>query len=346
MNICLVSTYDVECGIATYTAALASEISKLGHDVTVLAERDPSRLSDRSSHGNVNVYRTWHRLTFRAEEFIKSVLGAPVKPDVIHFQHEYGIYPNTRELVQVIRELSKTIPIFITLHTVQAPPHNVEFIRRLASYAAIIVHTPTANAVVTAISSKSNPITIPHGLYINDEYSSIHDHFIVPGFMSPSKGHKEILAGYARYIDVFQGQTKLCIIGRCRDHNYLDMLNNEVISYGLSHKITIESKFVNDVELVSMMKSAQAVILGANKDSPYSTSGQMHTAIGLGQTVIAKNVPIYNNLPVALYNNAEELSILMAGFTGIDNQGLSQLAHDRTWEKVAAMHVAAFKEVS
>lgn len=94
-HICFVSTYDTDCGIATYTKMLSHALIDAGYKVSILAEVTPEHpVSDEieeDKHG-VEVYRCWSRTAPRwgmAEEIMQKL-----SPDIIHAQHEWTMVGN------------------------------------------------------------------------------------------------------------------------------------------------------------------------------------------------------------------------------------------------------------
>ena len=344
MRIVFVSTFLTQCGIATYTEALASEMAKQGHSVVVLAEAEPNlKIKDTSP---VPYYRTWLRGTFRGEAFANSIINATGdKIDVVHFQHEFGIFPNNEEFIEALDRLNKAhIATVVTLHTVRQPPYHAVFadeLRRAAS--AVVVHTPAAQT----ISSWGERVHIPHGLIWRPQPTNFNSNVLLcPGFVSESKGHKEIIDGFAIAVDHHKSVgTVLKIAGLCRDHMYLQKLEGHINQYGLGKRIILESQYITDDQLVVEMKNARAIILGANKESPYSVSGQQSLALGLNKPIIAKNVPIYNHTPVGLYNTAEELANFLCHPDAFVTDELAAIAQLRTWDKIVGKHVELYKDL-
>ena len=89
-HICFVSTYGIDCGIATYTKMLAHSLIDAGFKVSILAEVTPEHPAsdeiEEDEHG-VEVYRCWSRTVPRwimAEEILEKL-----SPDIIHAQHEW-----------------------------------------------------------------------------------------------------------------------------------------------------------------------------------------------------------------------------------------------------------------
>jgi len=89
-HICFISTYDTDCGIATYTRMLSHALIDAGFRVSVLAETTPehpvSEEIEEDSKG-VEIYRCWARNAPQwalAEEILQKIT-----PDIVHAQHEW-----------------------------------------------------------------------------------------------------------------------------------------------------------------------------------------------------------------------------------------------------------------
>lgn len=343
MHICFVSTFKTQCGIATYTETLAKNIKALSsnHHVTVLAESNPTE--SNKVDAEIPSYRIWNRFTFQAVPFVSAILNSKQTPDIIHFQHEFGLFPNESEVLNAIKALSAKIPIVTTLHTVFAPPTKTRFIHELKASSKIIVHTVGAAGQIG-----DDAVVIPHGVTImpRETPDASAQYFLCPGFISKSKGHEEILDAYASYVHAqLCGNfpvTPLKIVGLCRDYAYLNQLHNILDAHGLVAHASIDARYVGDQELVSLIAGANCVILGAGKTSPYSASGQLHMALGVDIPIIAKNVPIYNNTPVALYNNSAELTQFLKNHASLHTEELYFIARHRTWTRIAAKHIAIY----
>lgn len=341
----MVSTFRSQCGIATYTEALTPHLTDV--NVTVLAEAEPS-LTPKGFQP-VPFFRTWNRGTFRANSFVKSILDGSGKVDVVHFQHEYGLFPNSEEFLLTCKALKVAgVKVIVTLHTVHAPPNKAHFLFALSDIVhRIIVHTPAAAAQIAFRSY--NPIeVIPHGVHLREQpTNAVYNTFLCPGFISESKGHQEILEGYAAYVASLNGIAvhRLNIVGLCRDMFYQQKLDSLVNQLGLEQLVKLDARYLHDTQLIDEVTQAAAVILGSGKTSPYSASGQLAIAIGCGKPVIAKNVPIYNNTPVALYSSPAELAILLKGYNKLDTSELKLIASARGWPIVAQKHMDLYKSL-
>ncbi len=112
MRIGFVSTYPpIECGIGTYTQYLNSSLRKIGNETFVMSQ------SGAEGHAVFPVFKN-DSTSFSSDVFSTSTR---MTPDLIHIQHEYGLYGSQRgvEIVDlVLRYRLAGLPVVLTLHTV------------------------------------------------------------------------------------------------------------------------------------------------------------------------------------------------------------------------------------
>jgi len=98
----LVTTYNVQCGIATYSKMLKESLEEKGIEVVIFAEaEDYTKVSAEMDDEGVSY--CWHRTTGFHMPFKEAVEKANI--DLIHIQHEWTIYSGTN-LTQVISKLN------------------------------------------------------------------------------------------------------------------------------------------------------------------------------------------------------------------------------------------------
>ena len=137
MRIGFVSTYPpIECGIATYTSYLNAALKKIGNETFVVSPLGAQ------GEGVFPVYRP--ESTSMSTQIYD--ISAEFTPDIIHIQHEYGLYGPQRG-VQVIGLIVRYklvgIPVVTTLHTVQEKLDHVEqtlLSLIVSESSAVIVH--------------------------------------------------------------------------------------------------------------------------------------------------------------------------------------------------------------
>lgn len=313
MNIVLVSTYDTPCGVATYTRNLAHALATLGHQVFVCAERTDRLTTAVESDGPVRWLRSWVRATpyespFGLGALARSIAAGAPKPDVVHVQHEHGIFPRTPDVLRFARDVG--VPVAFTLHTVDED--HIIGLRALATVGRAIVHTPEAKALLWDYPTA----VVPHGIATPDTPRQLGDYLLVPGFVSANKNVVEIIAAYAHTLVRYALYPyPLRIAGLCRDTEYAHKIWQAIGRRELGDQVTFENAYQDDEAAAKTLRGAAAVILGAGDTTPYSASGQLHDAVGAGVPVLAKNVPIYQHpagAGVLYYRDAAQLSTWMA----------------------------------
>ncbi|MCA1844305.1 MAG: glycosyltransferase, partial [Actinobacteria bacterium] len=142
MSYGFLSTYTpTECGLATFTAALAGELRRATPASRVGVVRVVDRLQGSGSPDVVH-----HLVTSSpgGEAEAAAVLDGF---DIVVVQHEYGIYggPDGDQVLGVLERL--TVPVIVVLHTVlvEPTPHQREVLERVLAVAdAVVTMTPTA----------------------------------------------------------------------------------------------------------------------------------------------------------------------------------------------------------
>lgn len=352
MHICFVSTYRQHCGIATYTEQLAKALSK-EHQVTVLGELGEKLMPKQYRDDQVAVAQVWHRQFNGGKNSIASIgrlVASMNVPAVVHVQHEFGLFPNNDLFFDMLTQLIvQNVTVFVTLHTVQF--EKTAFYRKLiAMGVGLIVHSWEAAACVSKASETYVPYVVPHGVTPmitgRDER-----YFLVPGFISESKNTLEILQAY---IDSCEAgvTTPLRIAGMCRSEQFEQKLRSKIATHAAEDNISLEIGYVPAEKIAAMYAGAKVVILGNDRQSPFSASGQVAQAVGAGVPILAKNVAIYRGQDGALYfDDAKQCALWMKTLdrndtlraqlsTRIRNTGL-----DRTWDKVATRHADVYTAV-
>lgn len=346
MNIALISTYLTECGIATYTQALAEQLAKLNHKITILSEYGTDTFQDQNKALNgVNYIPCWNRKSFTPNQILNSL---PKNIDVIHVQHEFGLFPRTLELFKLIYALQEMkIKTVITLHTVLNKSKRIEFNvllhRAMDKGLQVIVHTHQASAFIP------NSKIIPHGITFHKAKKTITEtkNILVPGFISSSKGHLEIIEAFSKIYDPVMRTPILHIVGKATDLSYLNKVESNCVTFGIENGVKIYPQFQKDPG--KWYEEADLVILGNSDlkfESPYSASGQLHTSVGYHIPIIAKAVPIYENHDgVLYYRNINELAQLIHINQQTKEQCRSRYwswSQYRSWSLVAQVHLLAY----
>ncbi len=120
LRICLVSTYPPRFdGIAIYSSELIKSLKQRSHKVYIICNPDPEVGGHADQEGVFPVMNTkkvgWSKDVF--------AVISRLEPDVVHIQHEYGLYDiggkfSTDLLVLLVQLNLQRIPTIITYHSV------------------------------------------------------------------------------------------------------------------------------------------------------------------------------------------------------------------------------------
>ncbi len=162
MRIIYISTYPpIECGIATYTHYLQNKIKNKAVEVYILSQTGAKGKNVFEAYNPDDkdiAYKLFH-------------LVSKLTPDLIHIQHEFGLYGYDRG-VQIVDFLLRcklaSIPVVTTLHTVYKNPKWKEHVitsEILKLSKTIIVHENYQAEFIKSEYKCLNPVhVIPHGV--------------------------------------------------------------------------------------------------------------------------------------------------------------------------------------
>ena len=296
------STYTpTECGLATFTAALAAE----------LRTGPPA--------GHIGVVRVVDRLecSVRPEivhHLVTSSPGGEAEAaavlngfDAVVVQHEYGIYggPDGEQVLTVLEQL--TVPVIVVLHTVlvDPTPHQREVLERvLAAADAVVTMTPTARRrLLQGYPADPARVTlIPHGAADNrlppvDPLARpARPTILTWGLLGPGKGIEWAVDALAelrelepepRYLVV--GQTHPRVLERDGE-SYRHELIRRAGRRGVDHMVEFDDRYLSLAALGQIVAGADIVILPYDSREQV-TSGVLVEALAAGKPVIATGFP-------------------------------------------------------
>ncbi len=162
MRIAFISTYPpIECGIGTYTESLNRALRKLDNETFVISQ------FGAQGKGIFPVYRAG------APTLVTDIFdtSTTMTPDVVHIQHEYGLFGPQKGVAVVeliLRYRLVDIPVVTTLHTVCAELARDEEIilkRIVHDSQAVIVHEDFQKETLEHYFGPSDNIhVIEHGV--------------------------------------------------------------------------------------------------------------------------------------------------------------------------------------
>ena len=331
MKIAMISTWAQPCGIYTYTRDLAPALTQEGDEVYIV--RVPF-------------------FGYKNPEVMLHILdNIPPEIDLIHVQHEYGIYQSLENnLYSGLKKLGK--PIVTTMHAVGmyatdelisrnsdlVITHNV-FCQKHFMYPSTIVHHGTKVLEAEPKEKakdhyKIYPNTVPTVGYL--------------GYVSPAKGLETIIEAVSKVPNV-----ALLIAGGTHtqpDIEYMNILKERTLKVLPARCMWLG--FIPEEDLKYAYGAMDFVVY----PSRFTTeSGAVLTAMGYGKAVIASNLPpfkekeeeqalgTYSDLP-ELVTHIQTLISTPETIKNLEN-GARRYAEANTWDIVAKQTLDLYHKV-
>jgi glycosyltransferase involved in cell wall biosynthesis len=290
------STYPpTQCGLATFTKALASAVDTLPRMATTVVRsvEHPERLEVAGVAGELVA---GDRLSQRrAAEVLNSC-------DVAVIQHEFGIYggPWGDEVVKVVQALR--VPSLVVLHTVLPTPTPVQrgIVEALTGAAsAVITMTEAARSRLLAgyRVGSHKVVVIPHGAAPTpDGIASEPRRVLTWGLLGPGKGIEWGVAAMALLRDLdplphylIAGQTHPKVEAR-DGHAYRDQLRRQARNLGVAHMVSFDANYRPTAELIRLIATAHVALLPYDS-TEQETSGVLIEAVAAARPVVATRFP-------------------------------------------------------
>jgi len=371
MKIAYLSTYlPQQCGIATYTDFLIRAIRKEDRAlaIKIVAEKAAAPISEEK----FEVIPSWDRNENYTESVISQVKGC----DLIHIQHEYGIYNFDDRLPLVLQGLDKNVKKVITIHCIRPAQFsergNIEekYAARIAALAdQVIVHVASQKEILTRLGIPAEKIyIIPHGTELSDEDQNIsRQRFGLPakgkillmfGFIKKHKCQHVVLEALAELLEKF-ADTYLFVAGALapaalkKDRDYAEFIVKRTKELGLQKNVIYANKFFEN-EDVPYLFGAANIVLYPYDEGDLSASGSLHLALGAKKIVIASKISKFDELKevckdllVSPYHSADIAKIALRVF---EEKDFHQYVLEKTekfrmstaWQVIARKHLKLY----
>lgn len=329
MRVALVSSYLPQpCGIATYTHYLAE----------AACASDPSlSLTVLATQPAVSIPCSPFRVeeAFAAEENYATALLShieAVQPDVVHIQHEYGIFGVDERFHHVLAGLqARAIPTAVTLHSVHTRlsfnggcvrPEVRRFLKRVDIEAyqhrigeragAVIVHQdgPIRGVLVRQGLDARRVSAIPHGTRLLPEADAGAARaalgltpemplIVAFGYLEPAKNLLTLIRAFQRVRQRIPN-VRLWLGGYVRNpvpatQRYRERCLQLIEALGLHDAVIFCEHAVPEDGVPALLSAADVVCLAYREDTR-SASGGLHLALGLGRPVVASRIPKFDEL--------------------------------------------------
>ncbi|WP_421733953.1 glycosyltransferase [Cellulomonas sp.] len=287
-----------QCGLATFSSALATHLVEAGADVAVV------RVVDSVQPPMPLVS---HQLVIGEPDGARAAAAALNACDVALVQHEYGIFggPDGADVLDVLARVR--VPVITVLHTVLAnpTPHQHEVLARVVAASSVTVTMTEAGRqrLIAGWGVDPSSVTvIAHGARDNrvqDEHAAAAltaPTVLTWGLLGEGKGIEwaiEALAGLSdlrpRPVYRIVGQTHPKVLER-NGEAYRQRLERLVDRLGLGAVVQFDDRYLDIPTLQRIVASADVVLLPY--DSPDQvTSGVLTEAVVAGKPVVSTAFP-------------------------------------------------------
>jgi glycosyltransferase involved in cell wall biosynthesis len=296
----ILSTFPpTECGIATFSAALAAGIISNRGSVDVVRCGATPALEDASVVGT---------LENRSAHIPPDPIAALNETDVAIIQHEYGLYdgPDGAEILDIMAGV--TVPMIVVAHTVVGSPspnqkYILEQVCELADKVVLMTDTGRTRLISGFDVDPTKLIVIPHGATTpaprprTQANPSVHHgrpRLLTWGLIGPGKGIEWAIDAIAGLADlephyIIAGKTHPKVVAHSGEA-YREMLQDRAANSAAAPHVSFDDTYRDLESLTDFIREADLVIL------PYDsvdqvTSGVLVDAVAAGRPVVSTGFP-------------------------------------------------------
>jgi glycosyltransferase involved in cell wall biosynthesis len=298
----ILGTYPpTQCGLATFSAALAKSLRSADDVVGVVATVDV-----RETGFPPEVRHQWVRGQYGGAAAAAAHLNTF---DVVIVQHEYGIFggPDGVDVLDVVRAL--TVPVIVVFHTVLTAPtvrqrSILDELARTCDTVVTMTWTARQRLIDHYAVDPSSVVVIPHGAadtHVRGSLDSVRRPGERPviltwGLLGQGKGLEWGIAAMAELRDLdaapeyrIVGQTHPKVL-EWEGEAYRRSLTAQVESLGVQDLVTFDARYLETSELQRIVQGADIILLPYDSTDQV-TSGVLVEAITAGKPVISTAFP-------------------------------------------------------
>ena len=294
----ILSTFPpTQCGLATFSQALATHLQVSGADVGIVRVVESPQAAVRL---------VTHQYLITAPGAARTAAEVLNSFDVAIVQHEYGIYGG-RDGVDVLDVLAEIrVPILAVLHTVLTQPtsHQHYVLAGVIEAASVVVtmtETARERVIVGWGVDPAKVTVIAHGAEDNRTAGL---HITAPmgrtvltwGLLGEGKGIEWALEAIAGLTDLTPrplyrvvGQTHPRVLER-EGETYRDRLKALVRSFGIASMVEFDGRYLDGPTLRRIVRDADVILLPYDSRDQV-TSGVLTEAVVAGKPVVSTAFP-------------------------------------------------------
>lgn len=285
------------CGLATFSAALASGLSQHDTDVGLV------RVLDAQGQESAND-RVIGELINGSPSSVLASSELLNQCDVALIQHEYGLYGGTDgdEVLEILGALH--VPSIVIAHTIltQPTPHQRSVLNDVVGLAdKVVVMTEAAQTRLcegfdvdaSKVTTIAHGAAIPRARVVPDRGRPI---LLTWGLIGPGKGIERVIDAM-RSLHELPGQPRYLVAGQTHpkvlaEHgeSYRRERIEQAKRHGISSSVVFDADYRDVASLTDLIQSSKVVVLPYDSRDQV-TSGVLVDAIASGRPVVATAFP-------------------------------------------------------
>lgn len=358
-GVSLVSTYNLQCGISTYTENLYKELRMI-MDCNVISDKSRNRSQVSVEDG---VAACWSKDYVDFEtKIIEQAINFGNK--IIHFQHEFGLFRDNDKFREMIINLKSCgFKVIITMHTVYSDTNVYDIFFVPADL--IIVHSESAAARLYG-NGVNNLTVISHGtedpIKVSvEEISSFREKIGCKqddilsssvGFITPNKMQKEILLAVKQAAKKIKN-LKFLLIGSTARKDYDDTYFSKLKEME-DENIIVTQKFLSSREIAIILEASKFSILNYEQTN-FSTSGASHLLFTYRVPSISSTSHILEDLDgtVSIKVDPSNINQISDAIIEMCNKNINPMIYGLNnkykytkWKLIAGVHRNVYKNIS
>lgn len=305
----VVTTWQQECGLATYAKFLFSKLPQ--ENLTIFAEREKKRTEEADGS---NVIRCWSWESKDWGELEKAVSENGCS--LLHFNLHSP--PQAAALVPTLNSLRakgvKTAAHFHSIFTVR--PQAVE---ALNAFDSIIVHSPEMRLEVIAQGVEADRVhVLPHGIEQREPAAEEEKQqrkealglsLSMPvavsfGFVQPHKGLEDLIETTAALKGIgIEIQSVIAGTINPSDEGaeeYRTYLRGLIDQFEIADRVLFLDRFLTEEEVEAYLRAADVIVMNY-RSQHYEASGACSLALGMGAPVITSTAPCFQAFGEAVW---------------------------------------------
>ena len=331
-----ISTWDIKCGIATYSKFLVEQMD----DVLVMCQ---------SGEGEVKgAIPCWIRDSNSFEGIIAQVAAKGI--DTVVIQHHPGLlrFAYLNELLLKLADME--VKVFITMHNTRDrsiifPSKRIEkAVEGLNTCSTIMVHSNSDVENLKSLGIHENVVMIPHGTYPppkgDAENLPVNGRVMGTfGFLLPHKGQLELIEAFER----LPGWDELIMLCATRDgsKNMEKKVNSMIENKKLTGRVRLVTDFLDDDVAIATLAKCELLVF-PYQNTKESASGAVRMGVAAGVPLAVTPIPIFDDVKGAIRMRGRTVDDIVASISTINQsdldssrQSMVELRDSLQWDEVA-----------